>query len=125
MGREKEGPRPKYLSARPEGDGRGVGAGGVANDTAPAFTVTRGELSALVTEAVALALSAHEGRPKPALLDREGLAAVLGVSSGMVDKLRRRGLPHYRIGDSPRFDLDACLEWIWRDNGSEQKAEGA
>lgn len=122
MDGERQGARPKYLRVRPSGD---VGNGVPQNDNAPAFTVTRGELTAIVREAVAAELEAQRAVPKPALLDREGLAAVLGCSSGMVDKLRRRGLPHYRIGDSPRFDLEAALAWIWKDNASEQKAGGA
>lgn len=119
MGEAERGGRAKYLKARPSGD---VGACGVSNDNQPAFTVTLGQLSALVREAVAAEMAAQREVPKPALLDREGLAVVLGVSPSMVDKLKRRGLPHCRIGDSPRFDLEACLAWIWKDNGPEQKA---
>lgn len=119
MGEAERGGRAKYLKARPAAD---VGSCGVGNDNAPAFTVTLGQLSVLVREAVAAEMAAQREVPKPALLDREGLAAVLGCSAGLVDKLRRRGLPHYRIGDSPRFDLEACLAWIYRDNGGEQKA---
>lgn len=122
MDGERKGARPKYLRARPS---EGVGNGAPQNDNSPAFTVTRGELAALVREAVAAEMEAQRAVPKPALLDRDGLGAVLGVSAGMVDKLRRRGMPCYRLGDSPRFDLDQCLAWIWKDNGSEQKAGGA
>ena len=122
MDGERQGARPKYLRARPSG---GVGNGAPQNDNAPAFTVTRGELAALVREAVAAEMEAQRAVPKPALLDRDGLGAVLGVSAGMVDKLRRRGMPCYRLGDSPRFDLEACLAWIWKDNAGEQKAGGA
>lgn len=120
MGDEVGGckPRAKYLRVRP-----GEPAAAVENDNAPAFTVTRGELGALVRDAVSEALSRRESAPRPALLDREALAAVLGCSAGLVDKLRRRGLPHYRIGDSPRFDLDAVLQWIWKDNET-KKAGG-
>lgn len=48
----------------------------------------------------------------PALLDRQGIASALGVSAGTVDKLRRDGLPCIMVGDSPRFETAACLEWL-------------
>lgn len=60
------------------------------------------------TEVAAIAPSA------PALLDREGLAQQLGVSTGMVDKLRRQGLPTVWLGDSPRFILADVLAWLPR-----------
>ena len=50
----------------------------------------------------------------PALLDREGLAQQLGVSTGMVDKLRRQGLPTVWIGECPRFVLAEVLAWLPR-----------
>jgi hypothetical protein len=50
----------------------------------------------------------------PALLDREGLAQQLGVSTGMVDKLRRQGLPTVWLGECPRFVLADVLEWLPR-----------
>lgn len=50
----------------------------------------------------------------PALLDREGLAQQLGISTGMVDKLRRQGLPTVWIGECPRFVLAEVLAWLPR-----------
>lgn len=50
----------------------------------------------------------------PALLDREGLAQQLGVSTGMVDKLRRQGLPTVWLGECPRFVLADVLAWLPR-----------
>lgn len=119
MGESEGRARPKYLRM---GDGARVGEGAPGNDTAandnvPAFTVSRGELSALVREAVAQALTASSS-PAPLLLDREGLSIALGCSGGMVDKLRRRGMPHLRLGDSPRFELERCLEWIRKDGAA-------
>lgn len=66
--------------------------------------VIRAELAAVVPSA-------------PALLDREGLAQQLGVSSGMVDKLRRQGLPTVWLGECPRFVLTDVLAWLPRSEG--------
>lgn len=103
--------RAKYLRM-----GERVGTGAPENDNAPAFTVTRGELTELVRSAVAEALT--ERQAAPLLLDREGLAAVLGCSSSLIDKLRRRGMPSVRLGDSPRFELEACLAWVRKDGAA-------
>lgn len=112
---EREGRlRPKYLRM---GEAGRVGEGTPQNDNAPAFTFTRGELGALVREAVAEALTVSAS-PAPQLLDREGLSIALGCSGGMVDKLRRKGMPHLRLGDSPRFELERCLEWIRKDGAA-------
>lgn len=110
---EREGRlRPKYLRM---GEASVVGEGTPENDNAPAFTVTRGELRALVREAVA---DAAPPSPAPQLLDREGLSIALGCSGSLVDKLRRKGMPHLRLGDSPRFELERCLEWIRKDGAA-------
>lgn len=114
MGESEGRVRPKYLRM---GEASGVGGGAPGNDNAPAFTVSRGELSALVREAVAEALTATAS-PAPLLLDREGLSIALGCSGSLVDKLRRRGMPHLRLGDSPRFELERCLEWIRKDGAA-------
>ncbi len=107
--------RPKYLKL---GEGSGVGAPAPGNDNAPAFTVTRGELAGLVRQAVEAALEALGAQKPPALLDREGLAAALGCSSSLIDKLRRRGMPTVKLGDSPRFELERCLGWIRKDGAA-------
>lgn len=113
MGDETGRVRPKYLKMGQSG----VGTGAPENDTTPAFTVTRGELRDLVRAAVAEAGLAGVA-PTPALLDREGLAFELGCSSGFVDKLRRSGMPCLRLGDSPRFELEACLSWLRKDGAA-------
>lgn len=79
---------------------------------APAFTLTAAELRALVSSAVSDALAKDRPRALPKLLDRNGLADALGCSSSQVDKLRLRGMPCVRLGDSPRFELEACVEWL-------------
>lgn len=113
MGDETGRVRPKYLKM----GAAGVGTGAPENDTTPAFTVTRGELRDLVRAAVAEAALGGTA-PTPALLDREGLAFELGCSSGFVDKLRRSGMPCLRLGDSPRFELGACLSWLRKDGAA-------
>lgn len=89
------------------------------NDNAPAFTVTRGELAGLVRHAVQEALAERVEGPPP-LLDRGGLSHALGCSGSLVDKFRRRGMPFLRLGDSPRFELEQCLEWL-RKHGAENE----
>lgn len=111
-GEERRG-RAKYLRL-----GDGVAGYAPRNDTgadgAPAFTVTRGELRELVREAV------REATPPPAppALDREGLATALGCGVTLVDKLRKQGMPSFRLGDSPRFELERCLEWLRKDGAA-------
>lgn len=118
MGDSEGRARPKYLRLG-EGAGARVGQGAPENDNTPAFTVTRGELGALVGAAAREAVrEALEATTAPALLDREGLAARLGCSSSLIDKLRRRGMPTVRLGDSPRFELEACLGWIRKDGAA-------
>lgn len=118
---QDEQARAKYLRM---GRGHvGGGAGEVANDTAPAFTVTRGELAGLVREAVAEAIDGHPGAPPAALLTREQLGAALGCSPSMVDKLRKQGMPAVWLGASPRFEVQDCLGWL-RAGGAAEKASG-
>jgi hypothetical protein len=116
MGESEGRVRPKYLRM---GEAARVGEGAPQNDNAPAFTLTRGELAGMVEAAsVAAVRQAMEALAAPALLDREGLSIALGCSGSLVDKLRRRGMPHLRLGDSPRFELERCLEWIRKDGAA-------
>lgn len=110
--------RAKYLRLG-ERLGERLGGCGADNDNAPAVTLTRAELGALVRASVEEALEARgERHAAPALLDREGLARAIGCSSSLVDKLRRRGMPSVRLGDSPRFELEACLGWIRKEGAA-------
>lgn len=70
----------------------------------------RDELVELVAERVLAGLS--ERQAEPALLDRRGLAQALAVGVDTLDKLRQEGLPELRVGDSPRFELEAVLGWL-------------
>ena len=114
--------RAKYLRMNPD-KGGGVGEGAPVNDNAPAFTVTRGQLGALVREAVGEALAEHAGRSERVLLDRAELGLALGCSPSMVDKLRRAGMPSVMLGSSPRFEVQDCLGWL-RAGGGAEKASG-
>lgn len=76
------------------------------------FEAVIGEaVEAAVARAIAPLLERLEA-PAPALLDRRGLAAALGVSLSSVARLLREGLPRIMVGDSPRFELGAVLDWL-------------
>ena len=71
------------------------------------------QIAELVHRAVEEALGAlDEVRSAPALVDRQGLARALSVSTGTVDALRRQGCPELRLGDAPRFEVSAVVEWL-------------
>jgi hypothetical protein len=94
-----------------------VGTSAPDGDNVPGWTLTVSELGALVRQEVAGVLAAQTA-PPPALLDREGLSLALGCSGSTVDKLRRGGMPHLHLGDSPRFELERCLEWLRQKEGA-------
>jgi hypothetical protein len=51
--------------------------------------------------------------PEPTgLLSRRALAKHLSRSVATVDRLVLEGLPHSFVGDSKRFDLQDCLDWL-------------
>jgi hypothetical protein len=87
-----------------------------ANDIPPGATVitTAAQLSHLIRSEVLAAIEeSGAGRSDgPHLLDRHEIAAALRVSPSSIDKLRRRGMPHRKVGDSSRFELQACLDWL-------------
>ena len=55
-------------------------------------------------------------------IDRRELCAFLGCSLPTVDKLRAEGLPEYHVGDSPRFEREAVLNWL-RARSKQQKGK--
>jgi hypothetical protein len=80
-------------------------------DDAPVYT--RGQLRSAVQDLLADALGViSEELARPALLTQAQLAEQLQVSDRTVFALRRDGMPHLMIGDSPRFELPACLAWL-------------
>jgi hypothetical protein len=63
-----------------------------------------------------------EARDKPALLSKKDLARELGICTEGVDRLRREGCPELRVGDLPRFELEAVLGWLRTRAESERAA---
>jgi FixJ family two-component response regulator len=47
-------------------------------------------------------------------LTKTELAQALSVSERTVDNLRANGLPHFKVGMSPRFLLSEAIEWFRR-----------
>lgn len=81
--------------------------------SAPAFVMlTQEQLAEMLDEAVIRATDLVRPSNDRALLDRNGLAISFGCSASLVDKLRREGMPCVMVGCSPRYELDACLEWL-------------
>jgi hypothetical protein len=66
----------------------------------------------LVKGAVEEALAQMRHDDGPVLLDRSAISRRLGISPSTVDRLRREGMPVILIGDSPRFEPEACLVWL-------------
>jgi|SRR5688572_27243656 hypothetical protein len=100
-----------------------------ANDIPPGAVVvaTAAQLSHLVSEALTRVVEetgfgrAPAGAPRQ--LTRHELAAELQVSIGMIDVLRRRGMPFRKVGDSPRYELQACLDWLDQNQDANTEAE--
>lgn len=85
-----------------------------ANDVGGLVVTTSVQLAALVREAVRDALEcegAARGSRGGLFFDRAEIAERLSVSPGLIDKMRRQGMPCVYVGDSPRFSLDECLAW--------------
>ncbi len=89
----------------------------IANDTgdAPAFTLTSGQLVALVRQAVADELAKGSGGPQ--LVNKENLAKRLSCSAAHIDNLRKRGLPVVMLGDGVRFDPAVVISWLQQQRG--------
>jgi hypothetical protein len=84
-----------------------------ANDMPAGMVLTTTtQLAELIRNAVSEAQENAPAQAAPRLLDRVELARALACSPSQVDKLRRRGMPHIRVGESPRFEVDACLAWL-------------
>lgn len=113
----------KRAAARPRYAGAGPAA---ANDIPPGATIvtTAAQLSHIVRTEVAAALDEQgSSRVAPAGAPRQlkahELADALGVSVSTINVLRGRGLPFRRVGDSPRYELQACLDWLDTDKAQD------
>jgi hypothetical protein len=76
--------------------------------------LTPEQLQELVRGAVETALAERHEDAAPMLLDRARVARALGVGIATVDRLRREGMPCVFIGESPRFLITNCVEWLQR-----------
>lgn len=74
--------------------------------------LTAAQLRELVRDAIVEALESQKDDPSPLLLDRNGIARALGLSTSSIDKLRKQGLPSIRVGDVPRFIAGDCIAWL-------------
>lgn len=96
--------RAKYLTA-----------GAEPGASAPAVTLSVGELEALVERATTAALA----RASEVLVDRDGLARRLGCSASHIDSLRKKGLPTVRVGGAVvRFDVADVVAWLKTSGGA-------
>ena len=50
------------------------------------------------------------------ILTREQLAKLLQVTEKTVDRLRKEGMPFFKVGANIRFDKEEVLKWL-RENG--------
>jgi hypothetical protein len=81
--------------------------------------LTRAQLRDLVADAVLCALEQHKQgeRPERATLSGAELALRLGVSRSKVHQLRVDGMPSLKLGETFRFELAKCLQWL-RERGN-------
>lgn len=111
----KHPPRSRYAGTAPA----------AANDIPPGTTIvaTAAQLSHLVrTEVLAALEESGAGRAPagaPRQLTRSEIADALGVSVSTIDTFRLRGMPCRRVGDSPRYELQACLDWFDTDKAQD------
>ncbi len=85
---------------------------GAGSGTARLVVLGADAVAALVAEAVGDALERAAPVAGGQLLDRNGLARALGVSTSTVDRLVRTGLPCLLVCEARRFELPAVLEWL-------------
>ena len=81
-------------------------------------TLTVGELRELVRAEMRDAIA--DRPPTSTLLDRAALARALDLSLPSIDRLRKRGLPHVRLGDVDRFEFERVLDWLRGGGGGGQ-----
>jgi excisionase family DNA binding protein len=55
------------------------------------------------------------------ILTKEELASYLKVTERTIDRLRKKGMPFFKVGDTVRFKKDAVLNWLEENSQEEQK----
>ena len=50
------------------------------------------------------------------ILTREQLAKILQVTEKTIDRLRKEGMPFFKVGANIRFEKEAVLKWL-KENG--------
>lgn len=83
-------------------------------DNGPIVMLTRSQLRELVEDAVLSALDQYKQgeQPEQATLSGAALAQRIGVSRTKVHHLRHAGMPALKVGETYRFELKKCLEWL-------------
>lgn len=46
------------------------------------------------------------------ILTKKEMAELLKVNERTVDQLRKKGLPHFKVGRNVRFKKNEALEWL-------------
>ena len=49
------------------------------------------------------------------------MATYLKVTERTIDRLRKKGMPFLKVGDTVRFKKDAVLKWLEENSQEEQK----
>jgi excisionase family DNA binding protein len=55
------------------------------------------------------------------ILTKEELASYLKVTERTIDRLRKKGMPFFKVGDTVRFKKDVVLNWLEENSQEEQK----
>jgi excisionase family DNA binding protein len=55
------------------------------------------------------------------ILTKEELTTYLKVTERTIDRLRKKGMPFLKVGDTVRFQKDAVLKWLEENSQEEQK----
>jgi excisionase family DNA binding protein len=55
------------------------------------------------------------------ILTKEELATYLKVTERTIDRLRKKGMPFLKVGDTVRFQKEAVLKWLEENSQEEQK----
>ena len=82
-------------------------------DPGAAFATALADLvRASVADALADAVAGLREEPAPVLVDRRELARQLACSDRTIARLESEGLPVVRVGDAPRYRVQAVVAWL-------------